>query len=85
MLMADGGELLRDVIARERSLDRWLEVLPFYAQLQLAAAGDVDALAAAGVPHRRLDDLTSEYATCSRRCRDSHRARARASAAYSPK
>jgi hypothetical protein len=36
--------------------------LPFYAQLQLAAAGDVDAFAATGVPHRRLDDLTSEYA-----------------------
>ncbi len=62
MLMADGGELLRDVVARERSLDRWLDVLPLYAELQLAAAGNVDAFATAGVPHRRLDDLTSEYA-----------------------
>jgi hypothetical protein len=61
MLMADAGELLRDVVAEERSLERWLEVLPLYAQLQLAATSDVDALAAAGVPHRRLDDLTSEF------------------------
>ena len=62
MLIADGGELLRDVIVRERSLDRWLDVLPLYAQLQLDAAGDVDAFAAAGVPRRRLDELPSEYA-----------------------
>ena len=62
MLMADGGELLRDVVVQERSLDRWLDVLPLYAHLQLDAAGDVDAFAAAGVPRRRLGDLTSEYA-----------------------
>ena len=26
MLMADGGELLRDVVVQERSLDRWLAI-----------------------------------------------------------
>ncbi len=62
MLMADGGELLRDVVAQERSLDRWLDVLPLYAQLQLDAAGDVGAFATAGVPRCRLDDLPSGYA-----------------------
>src|SRR5687767_13954145 len=35
MLMADGGETLRAVTARERSLDRWYDVLPRYAGVQL--------------------------------------------------
>jgi Phosphotransferase enzyme family len=61
MLMADGGEPLREVVARERSLARWLDVLPLYARLQLATTGEVDALCAAGVPRRRLDDLASDY------------------------
>jgi hypothetical protein len=61
MLMADGGELLRDVVVRERSFDRWLDVLPLYAELQIDAVRDVDAFDAAGVPLRRLDDLTSQY------------------------
>jgi hypothetical protein len=61
MLMADGGVLLHDVVARERSLERWLDVLPLYAQLQLDAVRDVDAFVAAGVPLRRLDDLTPQY------------------------
>jgi hypothetical protein len=61
MLMADGGVLLRDVVARERSFHRWLDVLPLYAQLQIDAVRDVDAFVAAGVPLRGLDDLTSRY------------------------
>ena len=28
MLMADGGERLREIVERERDLGRWLEVLP---------------------------------------------------------
>jgi hypothetical protein len=63
MLMADGGALLRDVVARERSFHRWLDVLPQYAQLQIDAVRDVDAFVAARVPLRRLDDLTSQYAS----------------------
>jgi phosphotransferase family enzyme len=62
MLMADAGESLREVVARERNLARWLDVLPIYARLQLATTGEVDALCTAGVPHRRLDNLASEYA-----------------------
>ena len=38
MLMADAGETLRTVVARERSLDRWLDVLPLYAGVQLDLA-----------------------------------------------
>src|SRR5689334_3997288 len=54
MLMADAGERLREVCERERSFDRWLSILPGYADLQLAVVDDVPALLAAGVPDRRL-------------------------------
>ena len=62
MLMADAGETLRTVVPRERSLDRWLDVLPRYADLQLAFTGDVDELLAAGVPDMRLASLPAKYA-----------------------
>ena len=61
MLLGDGGVLLRDVVARERSLGRWLDLLPQYAQLQIDATDDVDGFLAAGVPDRRLEQLPSQY------------------------
>lgn len=62
MLMADAGESLRTVIPRERSLDRWLDVLARYASLQLDLAQDVDDLLAMGVPDMRLATLPKGYA-----------------------
>jgi hypothetical protein len=61
LLMADAGETLRAVTARERSLDRWLDVLPRYASVQCDLAGDVEALLAAGVPDMRLATLPAAY------------------------
>ena len=61
MLMGDGGERLREVIAREKSLQRWLDVLPEYAQLQIDIAGDADELVDLGAPDRRLGTLGSQY------------------------
>ena len=61
MLMADAGESLRTVIPRERSLDRWLDVLARYASLQLDLAQDVDDLLAMGVPDMRLATLPKGY------------------------
>jgi hypothetical protein len=61
MLMADAGETLRVVSERERSLDRWLDVLPRYADLQVALAGDVEDLLAMGVPDMRLGTLPGKY------------------------
>jgi hypothetical protein len=61
MLMADAGETLRSVVEREHSLDRWLDVLPRYAEVQLALAGDVDDLLAFGVPDMRLANLPAGY------------------------
>lgn len=61
MLMGDGGERLREVIERERSLRRWLDLLPEYAQLQLDVAHRADELVALGAPDRRLEKLASQY------------------------
>jgi hypothetical protein len=61
LLMADAGEPLRTVVARERSLDRWREVLPRYAALQRDLAAEVDDLLALGVPDLRLATLPKAY------------------------
>jgi len=61
MLMRDGGEQLRTQIERERSLERWLDVLPLYAELQLAAMADAEQFVARGVPDRRLATLAQQY------------------------
>ena len=62
MLMSDAGETLRSVIARERDLARWLDVLPRYADVQLDLVDDADELVARGVPDRRLAALPAAYA-----------------------
>lgn len=60
-LMGDAGETLRAVTARERSLDRWCDVLPRYAGVQLDLAAEVDDLVALGVPDLRLAALPAAY------------------------
>jgi len=62
MLMADAGQRLREVVAAERSLKRWLDILPATARIQLAMEPDVDALLALGVPDMRLATLPDGYA-----------------------
>ncbi len=61
MLMSDAGEQLRTVIPRERSLDRWLDVLRLSAELQLELSDSVDELLEAGVPDLRLAVLPDKY------------------------
>ena len=61
MLIGDGGERLREVIAQERSLRRWVDLLPEYAQLQIDVAVHADELVDRGVPDRRLATLASQY------------------------
>ncbi len=60
MLMEDGGQTLRELIASERSLDRWADVLPFYASVQIDLSGDVVELLALGVPDLRLEVLPAK-------------------------
>jgi Phosphotransferase enzyme family len=54
MLMADAGRPLREIVAEERSLDRWLDVLPLYGSVQVGLSDDADVLVALGVPDLRL-------------------------------
>jgi hypothetical protein len=61
MLMHDGGEQLRQQIERERKLERWLDVLPLYAELQLAAMPDAEQFVARNVPDRRLATMPQQY------------------------
>ncbi len=61
LLIADGGERLRELVARERDLGRWLDVLPRYGRLQVDMAEDVDRLLGLGLPDRRLETLAAQY------------------------
>jgi hypothetical protein len=61
MLMRDAGVQLRSLVASERSLDRWLEVLRLSAEVQLEVADAVPQMLAIGVPDLRLDVLPTKY------------------------
>jgi hypothetical protein len=62
MLMDDGGTRLREVLAEERDLSRWGDVLDGAADIARAMEPDVDRLLAAGVPDLRLATLPDRYA-----------------------
>jgi hypothetical protein len=61
MLMEDAGRTLRAVIAEERSLERWLDVLPLYAGVQVDLADEADELVALGLPDLRLAILATRF------------------------
>jgi hypothetical protein len=54
MLMRDAGERLREQMHAREDLSRWAEVLPRYAELQLAVVPCRDDLFAVGVPDQTL-------------------------------
>jgi hypothetical protein len=62
MIMEDGGRRLREVLAEERDLSRWDDVLEGAADIARAMEPDVDELIAAGVPDLRLAVLPDRYA-----------------------
>ncbi|HET7432858.1 MAG TPA: hypothetical protein VFJ89_15215 [Nocardioides sp.] len=62
MLMEDAGRRLREVVAEERDLSRWVDVLDGAADVARAMEPDVDDLLAAGVPDLRLATLPDKYA-----------------------
>jgi hypothetical protein len=57
MLLPDGGERLREVLAVEQHPRRWHDILPLYADVQIAAAPELDALVESGLPDLRLARL----------------------------
>jgi hypothetical protein len=61
MLMADAGERLREIVARERSLERWLDILPLYASVQVDLAPRAEELVSLGVPDLRLAVLPAKF------------------------
>ncbi|MBQ1009829.1 aminoglycoside phosphotransferase family protein [Micromonospora sp. M51] len=60
-LLPDGGESLRDVLARDSDLAHWERALPGYAALQLASAPQADELVARGVPDQRPEVLADLF------------------------
>jgi hypothetical protein len=57
LLLADGGEKIRDVLTGPALLEAWAQILPRYATLQRAFLGDDDELRACGTPDHRLERL----------------------------
>jgi hypothetical protein len=54
LLMHDGGERLRELVHSSSDLHHWAEILPRYAELQIALAPHVGELLGANVPDERL-------------------------------
>jgi hypothetical protein len=57
MLTLDHGRRLCDVVPKDRLLATWEELLPRYAEIQLASAGAPERWLTLGVPDRRLEAL----------------------------
>lgn len=61
MLMRDGGTRLRELMLSAADLVRWEELLPAYAELQLAVAPHAGELLEIGVPDERLAVLPAHF------------------------
>jgi hypothetical protein len=57
MLMRDAGVPLREIVKARRDVHHWIETVPLYAEIQIAAAGRVPELLDLGVPDLRLERL----------------------------
>jgi hypothetical protein len=62
MLMRDAGTRLRELLTSADDLHHWQELLPRYAELQLAVADEAESLLALGVPDGRLAGLPGRFA-----------------------
>jgi hypothetical protein len=61
MLQSDAGTKLRELLEENRDFDVWEQILPLYAELQIAAAEDRNRLLGAGAPDRRLSVLPGQF------------------------
>ena len=62
MLLADGGQRVREAFGQERTIHDWEAILAAYADLQVHLAGHVAELLAMGTRDRRLALLPGLYA-----------------------
>ena len=60
LLLADAGITLRSLIQTAADLWHWEHILPRYAELQIALAGQQDELLALGALDRRLAGLPAQ-------------------------
>ena len=61
LLLADAGVPLRSLITSAADLHHWERILPRYAEMQIALAGEREGLLAFGVLDRRLATLPGQY------------------------
>jgi Phosphotransferase enzyme family len=61
MISADAGLRLRELLASADDLVRWEELLPLYADVQLATAERTESLLELGVPDERLAALPAHF------------------------
>jgi hypothetical protein len=62
LLMRDAGPQLRTLLETDAAAaPRWEDILPRYAEVQLAWIGDVDELLALGLPDKRPQALLADY------------------------
>jgi hypothetical protein len=62
LLLEDGGERLREILAKDRDIRHWHHILPQYAELQIALASHVRRALKLGAPDRRGSALATQYA-----------------------
>lgn len=62
LLLAEGGQRLREVFKAGRPMSDWSQILADYANLQIDLAGHVDEFLALGTPDQRLVHLPGLYA-----------------------
>jgi hypothetical protein len=60
MLSPDAGVRLRDMTDDRSPIDHWVDLLPQYAELQVAAAAHRDELLGLGVPDRSLASILAD-------------------------
>lgn len=61
LLLADAGVTLRSLVQSADDLHHWERILPRYAEMQIALAGESAALLALGALDRRLATLPAQY------------------------
>ena len=62
LLLQDGGQRLREILAKDRDIRHWHRILPQYAELQLSVSSHVGSALKLGTPDRRATAFVAQYA-----------------------